>query len=71
MTKACIHKWMLESPHGPLVHGVCAYCGDERTYNASLDESLPGKQRHNTMTLRSDPRMKDYSKAEAWKGPKR
>ena len=23
----CWHHWMLESPDGPVTHGVCKYCG--------------------------------------------
>ena len=31
-TPACVHWWMLPTPSGPTIMGVCKYCGAEREF---------------------------------------
>lgn len=30
------HHWLLDGPHGAVVHGQCRHCGEERDFNNSL-----------------------------------
>jgi len=33
----CAHHWVLATPAGPMVHGVCVLCGAERDYPTTMD----------------------------------
>lgn len=38
MTISCPpHHWLVSTPAGPTVHGVCRLCGEERTWPTTLD----------------------------------
>jgi len=38
----CRHHWLIETPAGPLVWGVCKRCGDARRFPASFTEDEGG-----------------------------
>lgn len=40
------HRWLLETPNGPTVEGVCQTCGATRTYRAGWDEDMAPKGRN-------------------------
>ncbi len=31
----CCHYWLIDKPNGPLSHGVCKYCHEERDFSNS------------------------------------
>jgi len=34
----CRHHWLIERTDGPLSHGICKYCREERDFRNSLPE---------------------------------
>lgn len=69
---SCVHYWLLETPHGPTIQGVCKLCGAERTYpSAGVEYVMPAwhtrkmsgndvaQNRRNTYVVR---RVKDVVK---------
>ena len=50
-SRACVHHWVIESPHGRESTGVCKHCGRTRSF-ANATESVMWEQ---TNTLRSSP----------------
>ena len=31
----CCHYWLIDKPNGPLSHGICKYCHEERDFSNS------------------------------------
>lgn len=47
MTEGCTHHWLIESPSGPVAHGRCKLCGEERDFdNSYLFEKIGKKGGH-------------------------
>lgn len=47
MIKSCIHHWLIDSPSGPVAHGRCKLCGEERDFdNSSLYEKAGKRGGH-------------------------
>jgi hypothetical protein len=40
----CVHRWIVETPQGPQVRGVCLKCGEERFFSSSLSETWTDPQ---------------------------
>lgn len=36
----CRHHWVIETPNGPTVNGVCRLCGVEREFRTSSDDYI-------------------------------
>ena len=39
-TAACVHRWLIESPNGPVVHGRCRLCSAERDFPVDYEQAL-------------------------------
>jgi len=42
-TTGCVHHWLIETADGPLSHGQCQHCGEEREFQnfiSGMDWSL-------------------------------
>lgn len=47
MTQECTHHFLIESPNGPMAHGRCKLCGEERDFdNSYLFEKIGKKEGH-------------------------
>ena len=41
-TSACRHHWVIEMPNGPLSHGQCKVCGEERDFHNNPEDARIG-----------------------------
>ena len=57
-----VHRWLIESPHGPTSEGVCE-CGATRTFHNDPDRARNGEtKRHEAMNKLS------VGKGARWRG---
>lgn len=40
MRSPCVHRWHIDTPHGPRVWGYCKRCGETRNWPASTEDGL-------------------------------
>ena len=47
MIEPCVHWWLIATPNGPTVPGVCKRCGAKRVYETALgwrgSPAIPGR----------------------------
>ena len=47
--QSCAHHWLIETPKGPMAHGRCKLCGEERDFdNGYFFEKIGKKAIHET-----------------------
>ena len=55
----CVHRWLLEMPHGPTTPGTCRYCGEDRVFSNDSGHVF-GK--HNPWVVGGNRRGKERAK---------